>query len=283
MFRVAMAALLACTACRSHGAELDSTFDVGSLRLHLVCSGEGSPPVVFDSGLGSDATAWASVEPAVARFTRTCAYDRAGMGSSKPAPRPHENVAMAEELRGLLAAAGVPGPYVLVGHSMGGLNAQLFAKAHPADVAAMVLVDSMTSAQVTRYWALLPDDKLRELRAGVAKLPENTDFDALLRGLDAAKPSGVTPSAKPLVILTRSKEDAFPGASSETAAKMLDGWQKSQDELSSLSTNHAARIVADAHHPIQNDAPDVVVAAIREAWDAARTGRAVNVGALPAR
>jgi pimeloyl-ACP methyl ester carboxylesterase len=113
-------------------------------RLFMDCHGAGPRTVVLDSGLGVDSNAtWARVRPAVARFTRVCQYDRAGMGSSPPGPRPRTSQRMVDELRALLRAAGVKPPYVLVGASFGGLNAQLFASEHPGEVAGVVLVDGL--------------------------------------------------------------------------------------------------------------------------------------------
>ncbi len=140
-------ALLLGSSCQPRGPKLDAKFDVGTLSLHLVCLGDGSPTVVLDAGLGQDAKTWAPVQPDIARFTRVCAYDRAGMGTSSPAARPHTNRQMADELNSLLSAAKIPGPFVLVGHSMGGVNVRLFASKHPENVSAMVLVDSMTGDQ----------------------------------------------------------------------------------------------------------------------------------------
>src|SRR5215207_4765289 len=101
--------------------------DVGGHRLHIQCVGTGSPTVITESGLGGTSLDWSLVQPAVAQTTRICSYDRAGWGWSDPGPSPRTSGRIVEELRSLLAAAGIAGPYVLVGHSVGGLHAQLFA------------------------------------------------------------------------------------------------------------------------------------------------------------
>src|SRR6516164_1324840 len=93
---------LLCFACHPQIAKTESNVAVGSLSLHVVCAGKGRPAVVFESGLGTDSTVWDQVQPDVSRFTLACAYDRAGLGSSSPAPRPHSNLQMAEELHRLL-------------------------------------------------------------------------------------------------------------------------------------------------------------------------------------
>jgi pimeloyl-ACP methyl ester carboxylesterase len=116
--------------------------DVGGYRLHLQCQGQGEPTVVIDAGQGDFSLSWAGILSQAAEFTRICAYDRAGLGWSDPSPKPRTAEVMVEELRTLLSKAGLPGPYVLVGASTGGMNARLFAHNYPREVAGLVLVDS---------------------------------------------------------------------------------------------------------------------------------------------
>lgn len=123
--------------------------DVGGHRLHVVCAGSGSPTVVIEAGLGDWSTAWSLVQPEVAKTTTTCAYDRAGSGWSDPGPGPRIASQFAGELHTLLQRADVPGPYVLVGHSMGGLTMQLFARDHASEVAGLVLIESMNAVGTT--------------------------------------------------------------------------------------------------------------------------------------
>jgi pimeloyl-ACP methyl ester carboxylesterase len=110
-------------------------------RLNLVCLGQGSPTVVFDSGFTDWAPAWAVVQPQIARFTRACSYDRAGSGFSGPAPLPRTSERVATELRDALKSARIAGPYILVGHASGSLNIRTFADLFPSNVAGLVLVD----------------------------------------------------------------------------------------------------------------------------------------------
>ncbi len=114
---------------------------IGTHRLHIDCDGTGSPAVVFDAALGASSVSWTLVRPAVARVTRACAYDRAGFGWSEGGPLPRTAGRLAEELRELLRRADVPPPYVLVGHSFGGLVTRIFAARFAGDVAGLVLVD----------------------------------------------------------------------------------------------------------------------------------------------
>jgi pimeloyl-ACP methyl ester carboxylesterase len=118
--------------------------DLGGWALYIQCKGSGSPTVVLDSGLDDDHEIWGPIEPALARKTRTCSYDRSGVGDSdvrpsEPVSVPAEQVV--DELDELLDKAEVEAPYVLVGHSLGGLNARLHAARHPDDLAGIVFVD----------------------------------------------------------------------------------------------------------------------------------------------
>lgn len=116
-------------------------FDVGGYRLHLHCTGKGSPAVVLISGAGDFSFDWSLTQPGLSRFARVCSYDRAGEAWSDPGPAPRTMRQDAYELRALLAAAGVKGPFVLVGHSIGGLIARVYAEQYPAEVAGLVLLD----------------------------------------------------------------------------------------------------------------------------------------------
>jgi pimeloyl-ACP methyl ester carboxylesterase len=113
----------------------------GGRKLNLYCLGEGSPTVVFEAGGFDPAMTWALVQPAVATRTRACSYDRAGLGYSDPSPRPPTPANVVEDLHALLARADIPGPYVLVGHSLGGFNMKLYAATYPGEVVGLVLID----------------------------------------------------------------------------------------------------------------------------------------------
>jgi pimeloyl-ACP methyl ester carboxylesterase len=111
-------------------------------RLNFVCRGTGSPTVVFDSGFLDWSPAWATVQPAIAKFTRNCSYDRAGSGFSGPGPLPRTSERIATELHDALRAAGFAGPYILVGHAFGGDHARAFADLFPTDVAGLILEEA---------------------------------------------------------------------------------------------------------------------------------------------
>ncbi len=120
--------------------------DVGGYRLHVQCSGlegaGGGPTVVMDAGIGECSLSWSPVQTEIARFARVCTYDRAGLGWSDPAPNARTSREIVNELHALLTRAGIKPPYVLVGHSFGGLNVRLYATQFPEEVAGLVLVDA---------------------------------------------------------------------------------------------------------------------------------------------
>lgn len=115
--------------------------DIGGYRLHLLTHGEGSPTVVMDSGLPGTVLSWGEVQPQVASFARTCSYDRPGLGWSEAGPEPRTVRRIVTELHSLLTRAGIGPPYILVGHSFGGLTARLFTSTYPDEVVGLVLVD----------------------------------------------------------------------------------------------------------------------------------------------
>ena len=115
--------------------------DVGGYRLHINCTGVGSPTVVIEAGWGDSSASWGWVQPEVAKTTRVCTYDRAGMGWSEVSPEPRTAREFAKELHTLLANADEQGPYILVGHSLGGYTMRVYAHDYAGEVAGLVLVD----------------------------------------------------------------------------------------------------------------------------------------------
>lgn len=123
-------------------------------RLNLYCIGKGSPTVVFDSGLTDETDVWALVQPVIAKHTQACSYDRAGSGYSDPGRRAGTSANIVDDLHRLLAAAAIKPPYVLVGHSYGGMNVRLYADLHRDEVAGMVLIDPSEEDWVQSVWKL---------------------------------------------------------------------------------------------------------------------------------
>jgi pimeloyl-ACP methyl ester carboxylesterase len=125
--------------------------DVGGFQLHINCTGKGKPTVVLEAGIASSSLDWALVQPEIAKFTSVCSYDRAGMGWSQESPNPRTSMYMIEELHTLLKNANIPGPYIFVGHSFGGINVRLYASRYPDEVFGLVLVDSSHELQHKKF------------------------------------------------------------------------------------------------------------------------------------
>jgi pimeloyl-ACP methyl ester carboxylesterase len=123
-------------------------------RLNLYCTGKGSPTVVFDSGVTGETVGWALVQPVIATHTRACSYDRAGTGFSDPGTRTGTSANIVDDMHRMLAAAHIAPPYVLVGHSYGGMNVRLYKDHYPTEVIGMVLVDPSHEDWVERVWRL---------------------------------------------------------------------------------------------------------------------------------
>lgn len=149
--------------------------DIGGYKLHIYCMGSGTPTVILEAGLGDDSLGWRLVQPGIAKFTRVCSYDRAGSGWSDASPLARTSQNIADELHTLLKNADVPAPYILVGHSFGGLDIRLFASKYPNEVVGMVLVESSSEDQleklppwpVSNFQKLLINPKIAPLLASI--------------------------------------------------------------------------------------------------------------------
>ena len=274
--------------------------DVGGYKLHINCTGQGAPVVVLDSGLGDSNVSWMKVQPQIAKFTRVCSYDRAGLGYSDNSPRPRTSKVMAEELQTLLQNAGISPPYVLVGHSMGGYNVRLFASLYRSEVAGMVLVDSSHPEQEKRFPQALNDmDKtwVREqefmtlaMPFGIPRLLGFCGSDAKVRAADcnfhsyregltelktfpeSAAQTATTGSLGdlPLAVLSHDPNAPVSDIPADLVKPMNDAWEQMQDELAHLSSRGTRTIAKNSSHYIQLDRPEVVVEAIRNVVDQAR-------------
>src|ERR671916_981315 len=171
--------------------------DVGGYSLHINCVGQGSPTVVLDAGSGEMSAQWVRVQQEVSDTTRVCAYDRAGMGWSEMGPEPRDARQISSELHTLLSKAGIEGPYVLAGHSFGGMYMQTYAARYPEEVAGVALVDSSTQADQFGHRPQARDSHEpqkqknavvpRLVRLGVS-LPARLGGVRLLSELDPASP-----------------------------------------------------------------------------------------------
>lgn len=234
-------------------------FDVGGFSLWIECRGSGSPTVVLDAGLGSGHGAWLGVAPELEKTTRVCTYDRAGIGESDTrAGRPATSVgAMADELSLLLQKARIPAPYVLVGHSYGGMIVRLAAHRHPDAVAGLVLVDASSAHQFEGEW--LANDN--------AWYDGGTEVDRATSGTELAAVKSL--GAIPLIVLTQG----------QMSGQFAIDWSRFQDELAALSSNALHIVARDSDHGIQDKAPALVIDAIRADVEALRaTSRLASCG-----
>jgi pimeloyl-ACP methyl ester carboxylesterase len=162
-------------------------------QMHLNCTGAGGSTVVLDAGLGGWSLDWSAVQPKIAQFTRVCSYDRAGLGWSEPGAVPGDAQHAVDELHSLLANSGEVGPFVLVGHSNGGLRAALYAHAYPQKVAGIVLVDPTPRASDAERVAFLSPSEQAEYLAllqGLKPEPEASGFD-FFGLMQALRPFGI--------------------------------------------------------------------------------------------
>ncbi len=170
--------------------------DVGGYSLHINCVGQGSPTVVLDAGSGEMSAQWVRVQQEVSDTTRVCAYDRAGMGWSETGPEPRDAKQISSELHTLLSKAGIEGPYVLVGHSFGGLYMQTYAARYPDEVAGVALVESSSPKQFSQQPATRDSYEPQKQIFDVVSLLARIGIVRLLYKLDPAPPNHRSSSAR---------------------------------------------------------------------------------------
>jgi pimeloyl-ACP methyl ester carboxylesterase len=243
----------------------DRRVDIGGYRLHLVCAGHGSPTVVLESGWPGGSSSWASVAPTIAMRTRVCIYDRAGTSASDIGPSPRTPLHLVRELHLLLTRAHVPGPYLLVGHSFGGLLVRLFAATYPHDVAGMVLIDSSVFDLTgscpfpTRFPPGV--ERVEGCTADVRRI-------GFRRGLLGHKPLAILlAGSDPSLIATILRP--------MNADRAEQAWQWWQHHFTALSTRHLFVVVPQSNHMIQLTQPAYVIAAVVRTLETARAERGV--------
>ena len=227
----------------------------GGQRQWISCEGTGAPTVVISSGLGADSRMWSKVLPKLRDMTRTCSYDRPGLGNSpaRIGPKTTDAGEHAEELRALLTAAGEPGPFILVGHSYAGMILRAFANKHLDDVAGVLLLDAVYPGIHKNF---LPSYRSPWHEGG-------TSID--MSASAAATGAGPHLGATPLVVLTAGE----PGNGTSWADRR---WHAEQVKAARLSTNSLHLIAENAGHIVQRDQPRIVINAVRKLLAAARTG-----------
>jgi pimeloyl-ACP methyl ester carboxylesterase len=284
-----LAILLSLVACsQSTGGDVvDEMVDIGGHSLHIYCMGEGSPPVVIDVGFGASSTNWRAIQEQMAQDMRVCAYERAGYGRSDPGPEPRHSQQVAGELRMLLENAGIEAPYVLVGHSLGGLNVQVFADLYPDLVAGAVLLDPPPLGFITgeRFPELY--QMAEQETAGLLAVAENargaTDPEEKARAsyyqtLASEHAMMMADNAKqvtaiesfgdmPLIVLASGEPNPAFGDSAEAFQQF---WNQQSQALAAKSANGAYILAEESGHNLYADVPDLVLDAIRQVVQEAR-------------
>jgi pimeloyl-ACP methyl ester carboxylesterase len=276
------------------------SFDVGGYRLHLNCTGSGSPTVVLQSGLGEFSPSWARIAPAVSRTTRVCAYDRAGQGWSEDAPQIQDGVQAAADLHTLLDRAGENAPYVLVGHSIGGSYAMTYAARYPEQVAGIVLLDASDPYQATAtagaaaasapaplavlpsltrlgigqlvpssFWSSLPEPAAGQVRAFESSprgWRNGADESAAMPTLFTQAQALTTLGSTPLVVLTTTE-----------SLQNIDGWSRAQDRMAAVSTDSSHRVADTTHAGLLGEqrGADISTHAIDDVVQSLRTATAL--------
>lgn len=276
--------------------------DVDGHQMHIVCTGEGSPTVILEAGAGAFSAIWGWVQLAVAQQSRVCAYDRAGFGWSEFGPEPRDAQQIARELHALLADAGVAPPYVMVGHSLGGIYVRVYNAMYPGEVVGMALIDSThpdnwsrqgesletlgamasVSAVLSRFGVMrlafagehfnLPEPDSSALLAYTVSTRywdmQRADMTAATATIDEGRAAG-TLGDLPLAVLTAVDYPEGKGRDTELALQM---------ELAALSSNSIYQVVDGARHITlltdEQYAKQVSDAVIRVV-EAARTGESL--------
>ena len=253
-------------------------YDVGGHRLHLDCTGTGSPTVVLESGLGGTSAGWTRITTELDHTTRVCTYDRAGQGWSDDVDTPQDGLAIAADLHTLLAQADESGPYVLVGHSAGGPYVMTFAATYPDEIAGMVLLDSMSPYEFTELpgfaseqsmmsrglgvlptitrlgagrilptsaWSSLPEPAASQVQAFAASargMRNMRDEQSMYRTVFEQAKALSSLDSKPLVVVTATE-----------SIQKHEEWVGLQDRLAALSTNNDHRVTDATHQGLIDD------------------------------
>ena len=267
--------------------------NVDGRKMHIHCTGEGSPIVILDSGLGDTYLSWRKVQPEIANFAQVCSYDRAGLGYSDPSSQPRTSQVIATELHALLQAAHVPPPYILVGHSMGGYDVRVYANMFRNDVVGMVLVDSSHPDQENRFppelksmegsWQREAEFLEYGMPFGIPRLLSLCEDDPVQRAAEcnwhsaregaaemktfsqsAAQAAATGPLGNmPLAVLSHDPDQPSAELAPDLAKSTNQAWEKMQEELAHLSTRGTQTVAKNSGHYIQLDRPELVIDAVR--------------------
>jgi pimeloyl-ACP methyl ester carboxylesterase len=249
------------TGCKAVDGNAD--IDVGGYHLRVNCVGSGEPTIIFDSGTGSGIEAWRAVQPTVGGFTRACAYNRAGYGQSNPGPLPRTSEQIVSELHTLLKNSCLPGPYVLVGHSFGGLNIHLYASTYPQDVAGLVFVDG-TPAEFCDRWAASGLADVRPcIRCPIQSGALGSECLNIETSQAQVQSAGPLPDVPTVVFVAGAFQahsgPPLTGAQSQQRENM---WLELQTGLAH-SVPDGTLVATDCPHAIQDCRPDLITSVVQ--------------------
>lgn len=259
---------------------MEQMIDIGTHSLHIRCVGEGKPTIVIDTGLGDVAQNWYGIQNRLAKESRVCTYDRAGYGPSEPGPLPRHCGREADELKALLDGASVRSPYVVVGHSLGGLNMQAFAATYQEDVIGVVLLDPpplsfmrgeeytdllAPAEQMTAEWQASADfgasstDPQERSQAAFLQMIASEHREAF-GGKSAELVSALSSFGDiPLLVIAAGKPNPFFG---DLAEEYQQYWIEQSRALSYKSSNGRLVLAEESTHHLYKDVPDLVIESI---------------------
>ena len=241
----------------SQGSLTLQKVDVGGHSLNLLIGGQGSPAVVFEGGFGTGIASWSTVQKEVSAFARTVSYDRAGIGQSELGPNPRSAKQIATELHVALEKAGVKPPYVLVGHSFGGIYVRVFADMYTKEVVGMVLIDP--SQESFNDWLKKNQSaRLKDAEAQIAKAPEGVRAEGATTEISYAEARGTKiPSGIPVTLLTATEDESMPADARTT-------WIEKHKEWIATVPNGRHVVVEKTGHFIQVQQPKLVIETIQQ-------------------
>lgn len=233
------------------------SFDVGGRSLYLECVGEGSPTIVLEAGSGGDHTTWVDVVPGVRGSNRTCTYDRANTGDSSPVAGSRTSSDVVADLHKLLDTANIPPPYILVGHSLGGISTRLFASTYGEEVVALILVDATPTTFVEDACAIVEPAQCATFRSDFQ--PSHND------GIDIADSTSAISAAAPMrpmpVVVLVANDHGHDGFTPEGRRQFEAMWLQRQQEVADSVVGGRLEAVESGHN-IQSLHPELVIDAI---------------------
>jgi pimeloyl-ACP methyl ester carboxylesterase len=251
--------------------------DVGGYTLAYQCFGQGTPTVIVETAVNDAPTVtgtWDWVTDEIQTITHICIYDRAGLGPSGAAPTPRTSQDVAKDLHVLLSKIPLPGPYILVGHSIGGFHVRVFANLYPQDVAGVILVDSTPPDQMKAFATAYPTYTPNE--ASILTSNRAAIFDpvppSLVEGLDMIASAEQVRQAGslgdlPLIVISQSLDPnhfVLPGFSLEDQERLSASWQRQQADIATLSSKGVLMTAKTAGHYIPLEDPQIVIDAITQ-------------------